>query len=267
MKTYRWGWFTILFLLLLVACAIWIAHGGLVRLKWPWFAVMAILVGMSMYAGCMINGRIDGILIDDRNRISLSRFQWVMWLVILLGGYFVEAVWNAAHFVDFPTMDPRLYVLLGIVSGTAVASNLIVENKKTPGAAREIAHALPGGPAAAPAGAPAVVAGLGPDPVQGAMDVNASPADASWSELFMGEQAANRYVVDISRLQKLIITVLLGIAYLTWLCNDLTDPKAAGMNMPSITDTFVWLLGLSNGAYLAAKAPTKIPSTATPPAE
>ena len=95
------------------------------------------------------------------------------------------------------------------------------------------------------------------------MNVNA--ADASWSELFMGEQAADRYVVDIGRLQKLIITVLLGIAYVVWLCNDLTAPKAAGLNMPSITDTFVWLLGISNGAYLAAKAPTKIPSTATQP--
>ena len=97
------------------------------------------------------------------------------------------------------------------------------------------------------------------------MDVNASPADASWSELFMGEQAANRYVVDIGRLQKLIITVLLGIAYLTWLCNDLSSPNTAGLNMPSVTDTFIWLLGISNGAYLAAKAPTKIPSTAAQP--
>ena len=95
--------------------------------------------------------------------------------------------------------------------------------------------------------------------------MNFNPADASWSELFMGEQAATRYVVDIGRLQKLIITVLLGIAYLVWLCNDLTAPKEIGLNMPSITDAFVWLLGISNGAYLAAKAPTKLPSTAAQP--
>src|SRR5215831_16810417 len=154
MKNYRWAWFTILFLLLLTADAIWISHGGLTRLKWPWFFVMAIIIGMSMWAGWMINGRIDGILIDERNRISLSRFQWVMWLVILLGGYFVEAVWNAAHYVDFPNMDSRLYLLLGIVSGAAVASNLIVENKKDPAAARQIAAALPGAPAPAVAAAP-----------------------------------------------------------------------------------------------------------------
>src|SRR5215831_8426150 len=130
MKNYRWAWFTILFLLLLTADAIWISHGGLTRLKWPWFFVMAIIIGMSMWAGWMINGRIDGILIDERNRISLSRFQWVMWLALILGGYFTEALWNLANGAGAPVIQQDLLVLLGLSSGSAVTSGLIVEAKK-----------------------------------------------------------------------------------------------------------------------------------------
>ena len=45
----------------------------------------------------MIHCRIDGILIDDRNRVSLSRFQWVVWLLLILGSYFTEMIWNISQ--------------------------------------------------------------------------------------------------------------------------------------------------------------------------
>jgi Ca2+/H+ antiporter len=36
-------------------------------------------------------------------------------------------------------------------------------------------------------------------------------------DLYLGEEAANRYVVDISRIQKLVVTILLVVAYGSWL--------------------------------------------------
>ena len=91
--------------------------------------------------------------------------------------------------------------------------------------------------------------------------MNRQVSEASWSDLFLGEEVANRYVVDISRLQKLIITVLLVVAYVGWLWSDLTTKKTFTA-MPQVDEngTFIWLLGISHAAYLAYKSTPKTPS-------
>jgi hypothetical protein len=95
----------------------------------------------------------------------------------------------------------------------------------------------------------------------GAIDVNREVKEASWSDLYLGEEVANRYGVDISRLQKLIITVLLVVAYVGWLWDDLTSKKTFSA-MPQVDDngTFIWLVGISHAAYLAYKRTPKTPS-------
>jgi hypothetical protein len=241
---------------------------------------MALFAALCMVAGILVNGRIDGVLIDDRNRISLERAQWVAWLIVLLGGYFVEAVWNVAHGAAFPKMEPELFGLLGIVSVSPVISNIIVDSKKqptaapaAPAAAPPAAGAAPAGPApvpavaAAPAAAPPTETAppqqlaAGDNPLQqGSMDVNATPAEASWKDLYLGEEVANRYVVDISRLQKLIITVLLVFAYMASLWTLLGHATVAALDMPDVGRDFLALLGISHGAYLASKTTTKTPT-------
>ena len=86
-------------------------------------------------------------------------------------------------------------------------------------------------------------------------------AEASWADLYLGEEVANRNVVDISRLQKLVITILLIIAYITWLWEKLGHGMPDGFVMPAPNDKFLWLLGLSHGAYLAYKATPKTVSS------
>ena len=257
-QTAQWGWLLLLFIILLSLCAFWIwAYQQYLQLQWV--VVSAIIVGMCMFAGWIVNGRVDGILIDDRNRISLSRLQWVAWFIVLLGGYYVAAVWNVG-FIDwktgghFPTMQPDLWALLGIVSATAIASNLIVGNKEARGVQGPARQA-----AAAPPRAP--VPGH-PDQV-GSIDRNVTPGEASWADLFLGEEVANRDVVDISRLQKFFITVLLLVTYIRLLWQVLGNPDpVTGINMPTVADDqgghgFLWLLGLSHAAYLAYKATPK----------
>jgi hypothetical protein len=152
---------------------------------------------------------------------------------------------------------------LGIVSISPVISNVIVDNKKnqTPQSA-----AAPASPPAAPAVAPPEQLTAGDDPQQiGVMDANKSPYQASWSDLYLGEEVANRYVVDISRLQKLIITAILVFAYAVSLWRFFGHPPAlvghppgpAAFNMPEVGRDFLALLGISHGAYLASKTTTK----------
>jgi heme/copper-type cytochrome/quinol oxidase subunit 3 len=63
-------------------------------------------------------------------------------------------------------------------------------------------------------------------------------------------------------LQQLVITVLLGIAFITLQWSALAKPGAAGLQLPTFDEnsSFLWLLGLSHAAYLAYKAPTKKPA-------
>ena len=266
----RWSLFTIALLLALVAAAGWILLGGndatKPNLQAQWIFVAVILTAFSALSGFLIKGRLDGILIDERNRVSLSRLQWITWFIILLGGYFTEAVWNSAHGGAYPTMQEELFILLGIVSASAITSNLIIDTKKTD---------LPTPPAQQLPGQPQLLAPAPPlqpgQPGQiGRIDCNATVAEASWADLFMGEEVANRNVVDISRLQKLVITVLLAITYIKLLWDVLgntvagvSDTKGAVLNMPPVNSTFLWLLGISHAAYLAYKATPKSGSSST----
>jgi len=243
-----------LLLILLAATAVWIAQTGqMSSLRPQWIFVVAVLVALCILAGYLVNGRLDGVMIDDRNRISLERVQWVSWFIVLLGGYFTEAVWNAAYGSEFPGMETELLALLGIVSASLVLSNLILEPKK---------QVPPGKPAAGQVAPQAPPLAANDHPIQiGSLDANSTVDDASWADLYLGEEAANRYIVDVSRLQKLVITVLLVVTYVGWLWRDFGMAPAKGFEqMPKIGDTFVWLLGISHGAYLAFKATPKTPA-------
>ncbi len=197
----------------------------------------------------------------------------MVWLVLILGAYFTESIWNTSQNLTFPVIQTQLLALLGISSGSAVVSNVITENKKTtpPPAAMPVqapVAAAPGNPTtrmSATTG-PMVVAAAPPPPpashrVVGALAANDTAKVASWSDLFLGDEEATYRTVDISRLQKLVITVLLGAIYLTYLWTELGKAAAgAALAMPTFgddTNGFLWLLGISHGAYLAQKATPK----------
>ena len=254
MRGKAWGSLTLLLLILLAACAVWIGKStDHSQLRWQYIAVTAILVALCIVAGVLVNGRLEGVLIDDRNRMSLARMQWVAWMIVLLGAYFVEAVWNVAHSRSLPEMQIHLFGLLGIISGSSVVSSLIVDAKMRP-------PVVPSGQpqAVQPQAVQPMAAGDHPGR-KGSMDINYKVAEAGWADLYLGEEVANRYVVDVSRLQKLIVTVLLVLAYLIYLWKAFSPSLSGELEMPAVGTTFLSLLGISHGAYLASKATPKTP--------
>src|SRR5262245_50252379 len=200
--TIGWGRLTVLAVVLLGANAVWIAWeakvptGNATILVWQWASVLLSLLIVSLIAGCIACRRFVGILIDERFRMSLARFQWLLWFLVLFSGYFTGAVWDVAYGGDLPALEPDLFGVIGITTGSAVISNILVDTKK-----RERAPPLP-------AGSP---------PARGLVDVNTNPAQAAWEDLYLGEEVANRMTVDASRLQKVIITILLVIVYMQML--------------------------------------------------
>jgi hypothetical protein len=223
----------------------------------PWLIGEAGLLAFCVTAGLLARRRLDGVLIDGaRNRLSLARLQWVMWFVLIFGAYFTEAAWNLGHGLPLPTASPDLWRLLAIVSGAPVVSAVVLNPKaSTPAtptpamvAAQSQGFALP-----APQPPP------GQDAQLGSLDRNLTSDEASWADLYLGEEVANRNDVDISRLQQLVATIALGVVFTGMLHSALAHVTASGASMPVPDANFQWLLGISSGAYLASKAVPKTP--------
>jgi hypothetical protein len=240
--TVGWGGATLIAIVLLGANAFWIGYASRSELLGlQWLCVLASLVIVCGVAGSLAQGRLIGIFIDERNRVSLARFQWVLWFLVLFSSYFVGSAWDISHEAgDLPSMEPDLFGLIGISSGSAVISNMLVNTKKDE----------------APAEPPKAT----DPPLVGRVDVNTTAAEASWADLYLGEEAGNRSSIDASRLQKLIATLLLVIVYsrMVWQAFSPDSVDGGGsFTMPIVGAGFLTLMGASHAAYLAYKATPK----------
>lgn len=251
-------------------------------LIWPLMLSYATILVLVAAGGLAVKGRWYGALVDGRNRVSLSRLQMLCWTVVLLGGYLVVGIFNIALLgsplrelaqqavVDdaaagllrqfpgfFPSMAPQLWAVLGItVAVSPFLSQMILNEKPREPAGGETDSRL------LQAKAPLVGGMLA--------EGHATIDDSRWSDLVSGEEVGNEGQVDVSRLQYLVITFVLLGGYLTLLVRYLGTLDGAQIltaaatfapvfpSMPPVDGTFVGLLALSHGGYLAFKA---MPST------
>ena len=249
----------------------------------PMVLSAAAIVALVMAAGLAFQGLFFGALIDERNRLSLSRTQMVAWTIVLLGGYSVLAMFNASPCspataasssrlwpsarrpsnrpsASSPQWIRSLWAVLGIsVAVSPYLSRRILPfqtvDEEAGGAARELeVRPTAPQPANMPAGSPRP------------LDSRASASEASWSDLFQGEWAADADHVDVSRLQHLVITGLLLASYTVLLIEYVQALGGTSVlvamktgapvftSMPPVDGTFVGLLALSHAAYLGFKA-------------
>src|SRR5947209_15830843 len=59
-----------------------------------WIVVLVLLSALAAVIGYVINRRWLGILIDQRNKVSLSRFQTVLWLILILSAFLTIGLSN-----------------------------------------------------------------------------------------------------------------------------------------------------------------------------
>jgi len=84
---------------------------------------------------------------------------------------------------------------------------------------------------------------------------NASPKDARWIDLVLGDYEGAPYI-DISKVQHLALTMLLLLAYALALYETLDKnlPLSEGIpNFPDLSSGMLSLLGISHASYLAGK--------------
>jgi hypothetical protein len=98
-----------------------------------WITWPSILL-LMLAAGLAFRGNLLGVLIDDRGRMSLSRFQAVVWTIVTLAGYWTISFWNigigTSGAIALPAMQPQLWTLLGVVTVSPLASSVIVSVRR-----------------------------------------------------------------------------------------------------------------------------------------
>lgn len=245
---------------------LWGADGHM-SLFTPFVLTMAAFVLLLLAVGLAKKGLWFGVLIDDRNRISMARTQQVAWTALLIGAMAIMGWFNstgislidqsARHTLDlFPYMVPALWAALGInLVATPFLSDVILNRK----------DAATTNPQPNPPATPALGVRTLLTPAHIATKRSAN--EAAWTDLITGETEGNEQAIDISRVQHLVISGTLLTTYLMALADALGDVggpsimsamaanKSIFTDMPGVgTGTFLGLLGISHAGYLIFKA-------------
>ncbi len=227
------------FLALAVSIAIpftW-AHGGFLGLtsNATWLCSMGAFTGMFVFFGMATNGKPYGVLIDETNSISLSRFQLVIWSIVLLSALLCAGIFNTATGPYKPPLEmmgpldivipPEIWALLGLGTFTAIAGPAIARSRLLKSEIVALARS--------PKSSDLIV-----DPFEEAKAGNSPPA-------------------DIAMVQLLALTMLLVVIYVLALYNIFDvmvgDSKQPISAFPGISEGFLALLGISHTAFLANK--------------
>jgi hypothetical protein len=131
-------------------------------------------------------GMWEGVLLDARNRTSLSRLQLFLWTVLVLSAFLTIAMFNIRKDPTANPLDigvpPQVWGLLGISTTSFVTAATIKSQKKNLNVTKEAAEKTT-----------EALRKVGDDPnkladPQGALVAYEEPADASVSDLFKGDE-------------------------------------------------------------------------------
>lgn len=215
-----------------------------------WLTSLFFLICFLLLTGHGVTGMWRGAFIDDRNVISLSRFQMVVWTVMVLSAYLAAALCNLAIGNDDPlqiSIPAQLWILMGISTTSLVGSPLILSTKKTKEPAedekRTVFELL------SQQGDSNETLGN-----KGLVVTNTTPEKARWSDMFTGEETGNAAHLDLSRIQMFFFTLIVALAYSIALANMFIQSGSNGIaTMPSLDESMLSLIAISHGGYLVAK--------------
>jgi hypothetical protein len=209
-----------------------------------WFVILFSFSIFLAFLGRWICGRAGGILVGERNLMSLSRFQMVAWTVLILSAYLAMALYRLRSGVKDPltiAMDWHLWALMGISTTSMIGSPLLLGNK----AQKEI------DPDAINKAEKQLKETLDSTNLVGTLYANKSMQDASFSDIFQGDEVGNTSFIDVAKVQMFFFTMVTLVGYGAAVFHLLrgTDHSA----MPAVSEGMIALLGISHAGYLASK--------------
>ncbi|WP_353230310.1 hypothetical protein [Novosphingobium sp.] len=222
--------------------------------------VMVIVAVELAVIGALVNGRPIGAFIDNRNRISLSKLQAGAWTVVVLAALATAAAFNmvapdnGTGYVTAlaVTIPGDLLLAMGISATSLVASPALLSLKagETPSTQAVDQAAIK------------MNRTDGTDvPANGKVAMKALASEASWADLVTGEEVGNVGYPDLGKIQQVLITALLLGCYTAYIYTAFSRTTTLAIHsLPLLDTSFVGLLALSHGTYLAYKA---VPHTGT----
>ncbi|MBN1274366.1 MAG: hypothetical protein JXB26_19060 [Candidatus Aminicenantes bacterium] len=210
-----------------------------------WIVITLILLISVLVIGHGITGMWKGALIDEENKISLSRFQLLCWTVLVLSAFLSAALINITNGSSNPlaiSVPEELWVLMGISTTSLVGSPLIKSNKKTKPLNSLTFKAL-------------MKKDYGPDKIgnSGYIVFNVSQKDASWGDMFKGEEVGNFTQLDLAKIQMFYFTMIAVLSYIMALGGFFASAASAISGLPELSASLIALLGISHGGYLVNK--------------
>ncbi len=242
----RWTVFILFILTLVIIVTGWSAPKGL-----NWIFVAISMFMFIVVLGLNVTGRTFGILINERKLMSLSRFQIVLWTLIILSAFFTIAMERIRHGESDPLaikMDWQLWALIGIGTTSLVGTPMIQSVKKSKEPHKDTKYEVM-----------AKTFNETPDDInknrEGILYGNKDISDAQFTDIFEGDELANTPFLDMAKVQMFFFTIIAALSYVIVLFNMIvtTDPKDLN-SFPVLPEGLIAILGISHAGYLSDKA-------------
>lgn len=249
----KWAVLSAVLLLILMIISGYFATAGL-----NWIFVVFFLLLFFMVVGTLINGRLSGVLIDERNQMSLSRFQMVLWTLIIVSAFLTIALVRIHAGIQEAlniTVPEQLWALLGISTTALVGTPLLLSIKKDKNPTPEEVEKL--NIKAEKYEKNKIVDQFGLIPVKKSYN------DAEFADMFRGDETSTLYSINMAKVQMFFFTVIAALSYAVLLYNSIsnvTDGNVAKLGFPIVSAGFIAVLAISNAGYLTNKG---IDQTAT----
>jgi hypothetical protein len=214
---------------------------------WSYVATTGALAMFLLVLGQTISGTPFGVLINERNLMSLSRVQAAVWTVLVIGGYLTMAISRvkagtpAAVDIAIPQ---ELWLAMGISTTSLLGTPLILSAKRSRKPDEKMVR-----------NTSAQLAEDATDIQQnchGTLYANKNLQDARVSDLFQGDEVGNTAHVDLAKVQMFYFTLIAAVSYFMDVASAVMAGKTGGL--PPLSEGFVALLAISHGGYLLGKA-------------
>ena len=208
-----------------------------------WLCTMVLIVGAVSWIGHTLTGRVEGLLIDNKNVMSLPRLQMLIWMMVVLPALVTAAAANLVGIGGLPTLDAlgfaiptELLEAMGHAGLDIVGPPVVLGTKMNveahPDELRSTTQQLNLAPSQTGA--------------NGKIFTKSSTDLASWADLFRNDEVGNADTADLGKIQQMLVTLLVAGIYMGALSNMFLSASRVA-DFPALSEKFVWLLAVSPG--------------------
>jgi hypothetical protein len=247
---------TLLFVALTISMAV--VGLGTIWIDWlsssplrAWLIEVVLLTGLFAALGISVKKCWCGMLVDGRNKVSLSRLQIVLWTILFVAAFFVIYVWNIGHApMDAATnsidlakalnvvVPNTVWLLMGMAGLSAAATPAILSAKSPPD----------------PSAAPPPRLGDPTKFLDGVVVKRKAGQKPEWSDIVLGDEAGNADSIDISKVQLLLLSLVAIVAYAYAIGRTMAAAYGVAITaLPTMNGGFLALIAASHGTYLIYK--------------